>query len=313
MKRLFKILGIALVGAALLTSCNKEQKSAIYTPGEEDGLFSFNASGTANFEFGLETPVMTLELYRSVAEGAATVPITSTQMLGESAVTVLDVPVEATFEDGSYVAQLQITYNDQLQADNIYKISLSIPADMTTPGGNSSLSFNASMAYVWESLGQGQFYDNMCGTIIPVEILVASNSPIPDSRYRIMNPYPAEASSAIAANVGAAVGGPVSEYIEFVLNPEDGSLSWSGYWNCGVLVDPNLSFSHLNYWYGTESPFSGGAGLVNECGMIEDGIFQFAPHVSAFANEEQSSGWTIGSTYEWMALPGIDLAGYLGL
>lgn len=302
-----------MAGAAMLSSCNTEQISAIYTPEEGDGMYSFNASSSGNFGFGTENPVMTVELYRTAANGAATVPITSTQLLGESTVDILDIPTEAVFEDGSNVTTLQIRYNDNIQADNIYDITLSIDPAQTSPGGNASMSFKASMAYIWESLGQGEFYDNMVGSIVPVEILVATNSLVPDTRYRIMNPYPESASAAIAANVGAAVGGPVSEYIEFVLNPEDGSLSWSGYWNCGVLVDPTLSFSHLNYWFGSESPFSGGEALVEDCGEVAEGVFQFAPHVSAFANEEQSSGWIISNTYEWMALPGIDLAAAIGL
>lgn len=309
MRKLFKILGITLVGAALLSSCSKDQMSEIYTPTEGDGLFTFNATGTAAFEFGIDSPSMTIELYRSIADAEATVPVSSTQMLGETPVSVLDIPAEATFEAGSHTAHVIITYNENLKADNIYSISLSIPEEQTSPGGNGTIAFNASMAYVWESLGtNGQFYDNMGGLIVPVEVLLATNSPVPNSRYRIMNPYPAEAQAAIAAGVGASVGGPVSEYIEFVVDPETGLLTWSGYWNSGVLVDPTLSFSHLNYWFGTESPFSGATEFPKECGMMTEGIFQFKPHVSAFANEEQSSGWTISNAYEYLALPGYDLS-----
>lgn len=309
MRKLFKILGITLVGAALLSSCSKDQMSEIYTPAEGDGLFTFNATGTAAFEFGIDSPSMTIELYRSIADAEATVPVSSTQMLGETPVSVLDIPAEATFEAGSHTAHVTITYNENLRADNTYSISLSIPAEQTSLGGNSTIAFNASMAYVWESLGtNGQFYDNMGGLIVPVEVLLATNSSVPNSRYRIMNPYPAEAQAAIAAGVGASVGGPVSEYIEFVVDPETGYLTWSGYWNCGVLVDPTLSFSHLNYWFGTESPFAGATEFPKECGMMMEGIFQFKPHVSAFANEEQSSGWTIGNAYEYLALPGYDLS-----
>lgn len=309
MKRLFKTIAIALAGAAMLVSCSKDQMGVTYTPAEGDGLFTFNATGTAAFEFGPESPNMTIELYRSVADAEATVSVTSTQMLGETPVSVLNVPAEATFEAGSHTAHVTITYNENLRADNTYSISLSIPAEQTSLGGNSTIAFNASMAYVWESLGtNGQFYDNMGGLIVPVEVLLATNSSVPNSRYRIMNPYPAEAQAAIAAGVGASVGGPVSEYIEFVVDPETGYLTWSGYWNCGVLVDPTLSFSHLNYWFGTESPFAGATEFPKECGMMMEGIFQFKPHVSAFANEEQSSGWTIGSAYEYLALPGYDLS-----
>lgn len=309
MRKLFKILGITLVGAALLSSCSKDQMSEIYTPAEGDGLFTFNATGTAAFEFGIDSPSMTIELYRSIADAEATVPVSSTQMLGETPVSVLNIPAEATFEAGSHTAHVTITYNENLRADNTYSISLSIPAEQTSLGGNSTIAFNASMAYVWESLGtNGQFYDNMGGLIVPVEVLLATNSSVPNSRYRIMNPYPAEAQAAIAAGVGASVGGPVSEYIEFVVDPETGYLTWSGYWNCGVLVDPTLSFSHLNYWFGTESPFAGATEFPKECGMMMEGIFQFKPHVSAFANEEQSSGWTIGNAYEYLALPGYDLS-----
>ena len=302
MKRLFKTIAIAL------------QMGVTYTPAEGDGLFTFNATGTAAFEFGPESPNMTIELYRSVADAEATVSVTSTQMLGKTPVSVLNIPAEATFEAGSHTAHVTITYNENLRADNTYSISLSIPAEQTSLGGNSTIAFNASMAYVWESLGTGQFYDNMCGMIVPVEVLVAANSSIPDSRYRIMNPYPADAVAQIAANVGCAVGGPVSEYIEFVVDPETGSLTWSGYWNCGVLKDPTLSFSHLNYWFGTESPFAGATEFPKECGLVDEiGVYQFKPHVSAFANEEQSSGWAFNNTYEWLGMPGVDLAGWLGL
>lgn len=309
MKILFKTIAIALAGAAMLTSCNKEQISETYTPAEGDGIYSFEASSVPAVEFTPSKTTAQIEVIRTNAEGAATLAVTSSQTDGENAVNVLNVPSEVTFKDGENFAFITVSINENIQENVSYSLSLSIAEKDCTPGGEPAVSLSFTYA-MWESIGTGEFFDELMGDadVVVVDILQSINNP---SRYRIMNPYTNDAIEAIIAFVegGEDKKGP-SDYIEFTLN-DDGSVVWSGCWNNGVLYDSSNEMSSMNYYFGTQSPFNGGAALVDQCFEIKDGLIQFTPHISAFASE--TSGWIIagqdgaGNAYyfkQYVSFPG---------
>lgn len=293
-------MATALVGAAVLTSCSKDQVSEIYTPAEGDGIYSFEATSVPAVEFTPSNTTARIEVIRTSSEGETTLAITSTQSAGESTVNVLNVPSEVTFADGENFAFITVTINSDIQENTNYTLSLAFAEENCTPGGESSVTLSFTYA-LWESLGQGEFYDNVSGVLVKPEIIKYVGA----ERYRIMNPFTDEVSEAMAANVGGAVGGETTDYIEFTVDAE-GMLSWDGYWNAGVLVDGTADYTSLNFFYPADSPFAGGEALVQECGMISQGLYQFAPHLSAFSNAEQTSGWVWSGVYCWMSLPGAE-------
>lgn len=309
MKRLFKTIAIALAGAAMLVSCSKDQMSATYTPAEGDGIYSFESAGSPAVEFTPSNTTARIQIIRSNAAGEATISITSTQSDGTNPVNVLNVPSQVAFADGESFAFIEVSIiSENIQENTNYTLSISLSdGAILSPGGVPSTVMSFTYA-LWESIGQGQFWDNISGIMVTPEVLKYVGA----ERYRIMNPFTEEVQKGIAAGIGGAVGGPVSEYIDFTVDAND-MLSWSGCWNVGVLVDGTMSWSYLNYYYGTDSPFSGGEALVSQCGMVEDGIYQFVPHLSAFSDEAMSGGWVWSGVENYFALPGYDLAAFLGL
>lgn len=308
MKSLFKIFTAAFIGTVLLASCNKEQKSEIYTA-DGDGLYSFVASSIPDIEFTPNVSSAVVDILRSTTKGESTLSLTVTQTDPNGPCTILNIPSQVTFADGESIVHVPITFNEGIKEEVTYNVTLAFAEDQCSPGGVSEVSFAFTYA-MWESIGTGEFFDELMGDadVVVVDILQSINNP---SRYRIMNPYTDDAIEAIIAFVegGEDKKGP-SDYIEFTLN-DDGSVVWSGCWNNGVLYDSSNEMSSMNYYFGTQSPFNGGAALVDLCFEIKDGLIQFTPHISAFASE--TSGWIIagqdgaGNAYyfkQYVSFPG---------
>lgn len=208
-------MATALVGAAVLTSCSKDQVSEIYTPAEGDGIYSFETTSLPAVEFTPSNTTARIEVIRTSSEGESTLAITSTQSAGDSPANVLNVPSEVTFADGENFAFITVTINGDIQENTNYRLSLSIAEESCTPGGQSATSLSFTYA-LWESLGQGEFYDNVSGVLVTPEIIKYVGA----ERYRIMAPFTDEVSEAMAANVGGAVGGETTDYIEFTVDAE---------------------------------------------------------------------------------------------
>lgn len=307
----------ALVGAAVLTSCSKDQVSEIYTPAEGDGMFSFNATTTAAFEFSDDNPVLNIDVYRSTTDGAATVQLTSTQTSGSQTVNVVDVPAELTFEDGNGRAVLSITANDNMEAATNYTLTISIGDESVSPGGNQSITLTVSQAYSWITLGMGQFYDNLGFSvdldgdgllttaeelaIQEVEILKADGY----DRWRIVNPWGNR--DAVALSWGeSAVLDEYSAYWEFYLLEDGVHVRWDGAVLPGILYSDD--YGAVNYYYPSDysgadlSAWSEGIGIydtngvfgLNPAGVLPDGGVYFTNPMNIY-----------------VALPGINLAEYL--
>ena len=311
MKILFKTIAIALAGAAMLTSCNKEQISETYTPAEGDGLFSFNATSTAAFEFSEDNKVLNLDVYRATTNGTATVQITSTQTVGNETVNVLDVPAELTFEDGNGRAVLSITANDNMEAATNYSVTISLAEGSVSPGGNASITLTVSQAYNWISLGMGQFYDNL-GLAVDlngdeqlttpeelqiqeVEILQAEGY----DRWRIVNPWGNR--EAVALSWGSsAVLDEYSAYWEFYLLEDGVHVSWDGY------VVPGILYTSLGEQIIYEVPSDVNpdayAEMDDAIRFVSDGIIQLNPAASI----ENTTSW-FGQIPVMVALPGYSL------
>lgn len=323
MKRLFKILAIAVAGAAVLSSCSKDQVTATYSPMEGDGGYSFGAPSTLNFEFSSEKPVMSIDVYRATTEGTATVQVSSTQMLGDQAVSVLDVPTELSFEDGSGKAVLQIGYNESIQPATNYSITVTLAN--VTPGGNQSVSFTASLAYTWVSLGTedspyGQLYDNLAYgvdldgdgyltgpeefNLQDVEVLKADGY----DRWRIINPWGNR--EGIATSWGSsAVLSEYSQMWEFYIRTDIGNGSnvrWDG------SVIPGILYESLGEQIVYQMPSDVNAaayGQMDEAiGFMSDDIVQLNPAASI----ENTTSW-FGQVNVILGFPGVDLAAALGL
>lgn len=311
MKRLFKTIAIALAGAAMLVSCSKDQMGVTYTPAEGDGMFSFNATATAAFEFSETSTTLNLDVYRSTTSGAATVPITSTQLMGTQAVNVLNVPSELAFEDGQGRAVLSITANDNMEAATNYSVTISLGEGAVSPGGNQSITLTVSQAYTWISLGMGQFYDNL-GLAVDldgdgllttpeefgiqeVEILKADGY----DRWRIVNPWGNR--DAVALSWGSsAVMDSYSPYWEFYLLEDGVHVAWDG------AIAPGIMYEDLGeqivYVIPTTINPTAYAAMDENIKFLSEGIVGLNPAASI----ENTTSW-FGQVDVQVAFPGYSL------
>lgn len=304
MRNIFKILGAAAVSLMALTSCEQENIKSTYTP-EQDNEVSFMSSVYTNTEIPADATTIDIAIARNSANGAITVPLTTT-LPAE-----ITVPSEVTFNDGEYEAA--ITLNLAIQGGVRYTGTITV-ADSSYFNANVSLyptiELSLQQAYNWESLGEGQWWDNMMThpVIVAVDVLQATNSPVP--LYRIMNPFPDDCLSVFAEAQGGRIDNSNrSEYIEFSqLTDESGA------------VTPMISFS--TYYPGVtialdgeEGPVQGvyAADYANQCGLIQEDVYQFYPYYQFTLPSGSTYSW--GAAYSaYLVLPGgPDLAGLLGI
>ncbi len=304
MRNIFKILGAAAVSLMALTSCEQENIKSTYTP-EQDNEVSFMSSVYTNTEIPADATTVDIAIARNSANGAITVPLTTT-LPAE-----ITVPSEVTFNDGEYEAA--ITLNLAIQGGVRYTGTITV-ADSSYFNANVSLyptiELNLQQAYNWESIGNGQWWDNMMThpTVVTVDVLQATNSSVP--LYRIMNPFPDDCLSVFAEAQGGRIDNSNrSEYIEFShLTDESGA------------VTPMISFS--TYYPGVtiavdgeEGPVQGvyTADYANQCGLLEEYIYQFLPYYQFTLPSGSTYSW--GKAYSaYLVLPGgPDLAGWLGI
>lgn len=293
MKNIFKIMGAAAVSLLFLASCDQENVKSIYTP-EQDNEVSFQSSVYTNTEIPAEATSIDIIITRNSANGSITVP------LSDNLSSEITVPSEVVFQDGEYEAA--ITLGLAIQGGIRYTGTIAIADSAYFNAETSpypSIDLSLQQAYNWESIGEGQWWDNMIThpVVVPVEVMQATNSATP--RYRIMHPFTDEVLQAFADVQGGRIdNNNRSEYIEFAhLADESGA------------VTPLISFDtfypgvSLSPVAGDEGPVEGifSADYANQCGLVQDNVYQFYPYYQ----------FTIGSgaTYSW----GTALSAYLSL
>lgn len=236
MKKIYLFLTILALG--VFVSCNKEAKVEIYTPEAGDGAYSFYAASTSN-EFSAGEPTMEIELYRNTTVGSASVNLTSAQtIVNGAACNVLDIPSTATFADGQGRTKITVGYTSDMKVAVNYRATISMSDADCSFAGNKTLTLSAILAYTWESLGQGQWFDQLALMsndsygIANVEVLKA----VGYDRYRIMNPY-ADNVQLGKAWSPAQVAGPKTTTLEFWVLADGATVAWDKWWYCGLLYD----------------------------------------------------------------------------
>lgn len=304
MRNIFKILGAAAVSLMALTSCEQENIKSTYTP-EQDNEVSFMSSVYTNTEIPADATTIDIAIARNSANGALTVPLTTT-LPAE-----ITVPSEVTFNDGEYEAAISL--NLAIQGGVRYTGTITV-ADSSYFNANVSLyptiELSLQQAYNWESIGNGQWWDNMMThpTVVTVDVLQATNSSVP--LYRIMNPFPDDCLSVFAAGQGGRIDNSNrSQYIEFShLTDESGAVT------AMISFDtfyPGVSISTA----GEEGPVQGvyTADNAKNCGLIQDLVYQFYPYYQFTLPSGSTYSW--GQAYSaYLVLPGgPDLGGLLGI
>lgn len=218
--------GLTIVAAALFSSCNKDNEGAIYSNQGNAGL-SFTASTLATVEVPASNPVFDVEIVRGNTVGAATGNLTATLKAGNAEVSGVTVS-GYSFADGQNSTTVSVNISP-LEVGVAGSLTLTIADADASVGAVKSTTMKVSKAYEWESLGNGQFYDNFFGMTSQPEIRKAKGF----DRYRVMEPCEDFRAEAIAGGDtwAAASSAP---YIELWV--EDGLVFWED-WFTGQNYD----------------------------------------------------------------------------
>lgn len=276
MKKIVTILTVLALG--VFASCEKEVKVEIYTPGAGDGGYSFYAASASN-EFSASNPTFEVELYRNTTSGSSTVNLSSTQaIVGGPSVNVLNIPSTATFADGEGRTKITVGYNETMQVAVNYAITISMDAQDCSFGGQKALTLNAILAYTWESLGIGQWFDNLSLMssdsygIANVEVLKALGY----NRYRIVNPY-ADVDQLAASWSKEQVKGPKASIIEFWVLANGVNVSWDTSWYNGLIYDAADETTNIKaYLPSALSSSQAAADALSK--FVEEKVVEFRPY-----------------------------------
>ena len=221
-----KIFGMAIVAAALFTSCNKDVEGAIYSNQSNAGV-SFTASTLSAVEVPASNPVFDVEIVRGNTVGAATGSLSATLMAGKTEIPGVTVS-SYSFADGQNSTTVSVNISP-LEVGVAGSLTLTIADADASIGGVKSATMKVSKAYEWKSLGKGQFYDNFFGMTSQPEILKAEGF----DRYRVIEPCEDFRAEAIAGGDtwAAASSAPFIE-----LWVEDGLVFWED-WFTGQNYD----------------------------------------------------------------------------
>lgn len=217
---------MAIVAAALFTSCNKDVEGAIYSNQSNAGV-SFTASTLSAVEVPASNPVFDVEIVRGNTVGAATGSLSATLMAGKTEIPGVTVS-SYSFADGQNSTTVSVNISP-LEVGVAGSLTLTIADADASIGGVKSATMKVSKAYEWKSLGKGQFYDNFFGMTSQPEILKAEGF----DRYRVIEPCEDFRAEAIAGGDtwAAASSAPFIE-----LWVEDGLVFWED-WFTGQNYD----------------------------------------------------------------------------
>ena len=217
---------MAIVAAALFTSCNKDVEGAIYSNQSNAGV-SFTASTLSAVEVPASNPVFDVEIVRGNTVGAATGTLTASLVANKAGVPGVTVS-SFSFADGQNSTTVSVNISP-LEVGVAGSLTLTIADADASVGGVKSATMKVSKAYEWKSLGKGQFYDNFFGMTSQPEILKAEGF----DRYRVIEPCEDFRAEAIAGGDtwAAASSAPFIE-----LWVEDGLVFWED-WFTGQNYD----------------------------------------------------------------------------
>ena len=175
-KSLFSIL--MLLSLCVFTSCEQENEGVIYDANNQGLSFTFN---TFEFSAPANNPVISVPVYRAVANDAYTASITvATEAPGVTA------PSSVSFAAGEHETTIDINLGSELGVGVKATITITLNEADASVGGVAETSVSAYKEYVFESLGMGTFQDNWAlGGTYSVEIQKAQGF----DRYRVIDPY----------------------------------------------------------------------------------------------------------------------------
>lgn len=245
-KSLFSIL--MLLSLCVFTSCEQENEGVIYDANNQGLSFTFN---TFEFSAPANNPVISVPVYRAVANDAYTASITvATEAPGVTA------PSSVSFAAGEHETTIDINLGSELGVGVIATITITLNEADASIGGVSETSVTAYKEYVFESLGMGTFQDNWAlGGTYSVEIQKAQGF----DRYRVIDPYKEGLTNDDGAWENWIAMGTRCPYIEFWETGEGDLILFNNFAlgiNYQAVASQPIRAYHASSFNGTDSSFS---------------------------------------------------------
>jgi hypothetical protein len=177
-----KIFGMAIVAAALFTSCNKDVEGAIYN-GQNNAGVSFTAATLAAVEVPASNPVFEVEIVRGNTAAAATGSVTASLKAGSTVIGGVTVS-DFNFAAGENATTVKVNI-EPLEVGVQGTLTLALSDADASIGAVKTATLKVSKAYEWVSLGKATFVDAFVGATGNPEVLKADGF----ERYRVMAPY----------------------------------------------------------------------------------------------------------------------------
>ncbi|WP_051611927.1 hypothetical protein [Xylanibacter ruminicola] len=173
---------MAIVAAALFTSCNKDVEGAIYN-GQNNAGVSFTAATLAAVEVPASNPVFEVEIVRGNTAAAATGSVTASLKAGSTVIGGVTVS-DFNFAAGENATTVKVNI-DPLEVGVQGTLTLALSDADASIGAVKTATIKVSKAYEWVSLGKATFVDAFVGATGNPEVLKADGF----ERYRVMAPY----------------------------------------------------------------------------------------------------------------------------
>ncbi|MDO4985790.1 MAG: hypothetical protein Q4E48_08850 [Prevotella sp.] len=173
---------MAIVAAALFTSCNKDVEGAIYN-GQNNAGVSFTAATLAAVEVPASNPVFEVEIVRGNTAAAATGSVTASLKAGSTVIGGVTVS-DFNFAAGENATTVKVNISP-LEVGVQGTLTLTLSDADASIGAVKTATLKVSKAYEWVSLGKATFVDAFVGATGNPEVLKADGF----ERYRVMAPY----------------------------------------------------------------------------------------------------------------------------
>lgn len=266
------LLGLTIVVAGMMVSCNTDAEGTIYSP---DGMnVSFESEAPATITTSESSITIPVRIMRYISKGAYTVNFTTEA--SEEGIFTTDGNGSVTFADGENVAIVNVIADNMAKgADYTYKLTLS-EADAATVASTNNQNITTTIKihsdYNWLSAGNCTFIDYTFsdGTeALNVPIQQAEGTNI----YRIVEPFIAVYGDAsedgFASDTGILFTLNDDNTIDFVIGEDDIICALDGkdylfVWPaayvgsyCNLFSNDNLYFAEMLGLVGGEGYYTG--------------------------------------------------------
>lgn len=257
MKMKIYMIALAMVAGGLLSSCDTDNESTIYTP--QNVNVSFETEEPAEVLTANASDTIAVRIVRSDTRSAYTAHYTMES--ADNGIFTENGGGTVTFEPGEGVKVIDVIASN-MKPGNSYSATLTLSdadlavADTITNNMKASTTLTVRRDYTWVAAGSGTFDDEtFIGATATVKVEHAQDTKL----YRLVNPYQAIAATAAGADLGKVQ----AANLQFTME-DDGTVSMDD--GTYEIVPGSTQSASKMYWAPTKYPDY--CNVTNDKGVI---------------------------------------------